>query len=254
LLNTSGQWATEIRPGVAFPDWSVIHSRQANDALVAILAAFGADTCWRDYSADEDRVRSSIIRHYARVGRSPSLSELKSATGMADDGLNSVLLRLRERDLVVMDDERIVGAYPLTERMTDHEVWINGTTVHAMCAVDALGAGAMFGQNIEISSSCRHCRAPITVSTQGAGTALETFAPPGTIVWSGIRNSEGCAADTLCTVIAFFCSDDHLEAWRRQNHPHIEGYRLSLAEALQVGRAIFAPSLAGLDLTLHDRR
>ncbi|MGH6803747.1 MAG: alkylmercury lyase family protein [Methyloceanibacter sp.] len=199
-------------------------------------------------------MRSSIIRHFARTGHSPSLSELKSATGMADDALKSVLRQLRERDLVVVDDERIVGAYPLTDRITDHEVQINGTVVHAMCAVDALGAGAMVGEDIEISSSCRHCRAPITVTTRGAGTALETFAPPETIVWSGIRNSEGCAADTLCTVIAFFCSDDHLEAWRRQNYPHIEGYRLSLDEALQVGRAIFAPSLAGLDLTLHDRR
>ena len=245
MLDTSNHWTIEIRPGVVFPDWFVIGSPQARDALVAILAAFRADACWRAYSADEDRVRSIIIRHYARTGHSSPLSELKSATGMADDALKSVLLRLRQRDLVVMDDDRIVGAYPLTDRITDHEVQINGPVVHAMCAVDALGIGDMFGEDVEISSSCRHCRAPITVSTQGAGTALETFAPPGTIVWSGIRNSEGCAADTLCTVIPFFCSDDHLEAWRRQNHPHIEGYRLSLAEALQVGRAIFAPTLAG---------
>ena len=254
MLSAGAYWTTEIRPGVVFPDWYVIGSTQARDALVAILAAFRADACWRGYSADEDTVRSSIIRHFARTGHSPSLSELKSATGMADDALKSVLRQLRERDLVVMDDERIVGAYPLTDRITDHEVQIAGTTVRAMCAVDALGAGVMFGEDVEISSSCRHCRTPITVTTRGAGTALEAFAPPGTIVWSGIRNSEGCAADTLCTVIAFFCSDDHLEAWRRQNHPHIEGYHLSLDEALQVGRAIFAPSLAGLDLTLHDRR
>jgi mercuric reductase len=245
LLDTSSHWTIEIRPGVVFPDWYVIGSPQAKDALVAILAAFRADACWRDYSADDDRARSIIIRHYARTGHSPSLSDLTSTTGMADEALKSVLLRLRQRDLVVMDDERIVGAYPLTDRITDHEVRIAGKTVHAMCAVDALGIGDMFGEDVEISSSCRHCRAPITVTTRGGGTALETFAPPGTIVWSGIRNSEGCAADTLCTVIAFFCSDDHLEAWRRENYPHIEGYRLSLDEALQVGRAIFAPTLAG---------
>jgi len=254
MLDTSNHWTIEIRPGVVFPDWFVIGSPQARDALVAILAAFRADACWRDYSADEDKVRSIIIRQYPRTGHSPSLSELKSATGMADDALKSVLLRLRQRDLVVMDDERIVGAYPLTDRITDHEVRIAGKTVHAMCAVDALGIGDMFGEDIEISSSCRHCRAPITVTTRGAGTALETFAPPGTIVWSGIRNSDGCAADTLCTIIAFFCSDEHLDAWRRANYPHIEGYRLSLDEALQVGRAIFAPSLAGIGTGPRDDR
>jgi len=254
MLDTSNHWTIEIRPGVVFPDWFVIGSPQARDALVAILAAFRADACWRDYSADEDKVRSIVIRQYPRTGHSPSLSELKSATGMADDALKSVLLRLRQRDLVVMDDERIVGAYPLTDRITDHEVRIAGKTVHAMCAVDALGIGDMFGEDIEISSSCRHCRAPITVTTRGAGTALETFAPPGTIVWSGIRNSDGCAADTLCTIIAFFCSDEHLDAWRRANYPHIEGYRLSLDEALQVGRAIFAPSLAGIGTGPRDDR
>jgi mercuric reductase len=152
-----------------------------------------------------------------------------------------------------MDDERIVGAYPLTDRITDHEVRISGTTVHAMCAVDALGVGAMFREDVEISSSCRHCRTPIAITTRGGGKALETFTPSGTIVWSGIRKSEGCAADTLCNVIAFFCSDEHLDAWRRENHPDIEGYRLSLDEALQVGRAIFAPSLAGLEPTIGDK-
>jgi len=243
MLNAHQQWSTEIRPGTVFPDWSVIRSSQAKDALVAILDAVGAEACWQDYSADEDRVRSNIIRHYARVGRSPSLSELRSATGLADDALRSVLRQLRDRDLVVMDNGRIVGAYPLTEHVTEHEVRINGTAVHAMCAVDALGAGAMFGEDIEISSSCRHCRAPITITTRGAGTALETFTPPNTVVWSSSRDSGGCAADTLCTVIAFFCSDEHLEAWRRENHPNIEGYRLPLDEALQVGRAIFAPTL-----------
>lgn len=252
MLDTSSHWTIEIRPGVVFPDWYVIHSRRAMNALRAILAAFRADLCWQDYSADEDRVRSIIIRHYARVGRPPSLSELKSATGMADDALKNVLGRLRERDLVVMDDERIVGAYPLTDRITDHEVRINGTAVHAMCAVDALGAGAMFRADAKIVSSCRHCRTPVNITTRGAGTAFQAFAPPGTIVWSGIRDSEGCAADTLCTVIAFFCSDDHLEAWRRQNYPDIAGYRLSLDEALQVGRAIFAPSLAGYPALPRD--
>lgn len=243
MLATHKQWSTEIRPGAVFPDWSVIQSRQAKDALVAILDALGADTCWQDYSADEDLVRSSIISHFAKGGISPTLRELRSATGLADDALRSVLRQLCDRDLVVMDHGRIVGAYPLTEHVTEHEVRTNGTAVHAMCAVDALGAGAMFGEDIEVSSSCRHCRAPITITTRGAGTALETFMPPNTVVWSSSRDSGGCAADTLCTVIAFFCCDEHLDAWHRENHSHAEGHRLSLDEALQVGRAIFAPTL-----------
>jgi hypothetical protein len=51
----------------------------------------------------------------------------------------------------------------------------------------------------------------------------------------------------MCSVIAFFCDDAHLEAWRAEHHPETPGFRLSIDEALQAGRAIFAPSLAGLE-------
>ncbi len=241
---------TEIRPGVMFPDWTVVRSAQARDALLAILGAFRADECWRGYSPNEDVVRSSIIRHYAAVGSAPSLAELGAATRLPQDLLRSLLRQLRDRDLVVMDEDRIVGAYPLTSRKTEHQVHLGGKTVHAMCAVDALGVGAMLGRDTEVVSACRHCRAAITVATSGAGTALTTVAPAGTLVWSGGRTGAGCAADTLCTVIAFFCSPAHLKAWCSADHPHGPGYRLSLDEALQVGRAIFGPTLAGLSTAL----
>ncbi len=45
-------------------------------------------------------------------------------------------------------------------------------------------------------------------------------------------------------MLAFFCSDAHLDSWRQENHPDIDGYRLSMDEGLQAGMAIFAPMLA----------
>jgi hypothetical protein len=237
----------EIRSGVRFPDWSVVRSERAKNALAAILGAFRAETCWRGYTAEEDLVRSTIIRHLASVGSAPSMGELTAATSLPVNELENLLISLRNRDLVVTDAGRIVGAYPLTSRKTEHEVHIGGTTVHAMCAVDALGVGAMLGRDIEIASACRHCRTPITIATRGAGAALAVVAPARAVVWSGLRSGAGCAADTLCTVIAFFCGDGHLEAWREAKHPRVAGYRLSLDEALQVGQAIFGPTLAGLE-------
>lgn len=245
-LVAQGFPTTEMQPGVMFPDWTAVRSAQAGEALVAILGAFRADECWRGYSAIEHVVRSTIIRHYAATGSAPSLGGLEVATRVPQDALRRLLRQLRDRDLVVMDGERIVGAYPLTNRKTEHQVHLGGTIVHAMCAVDALGVGAMLGRDIEVSSACRQCGAAIAVATRGAGAALASFAPAGTLVWSAPRTGPGCAADTLCTVIAFFCCATHLEAWRSANHPRATGYRLSLDEALQVGRAIFGPTLAGL--------
>lgn len=234
---------TEIRPGVSFPDWSVIRSAEARRALIAILGAFRADECWRSISMDEDAVRSIIIRHFARVGFAPSLDDLQAATGLPDHVLKDVLRKLRDRDLVVTMDERVVGAYPLTGKKTEHAVRIAGRTVHAMCADNALGVGAMLDDDIEVFSSCRQRGTPINVATRDAGMTLAASTPAEALVWSGVRTGTGCVADTLCTVIAFFCCDAHLDAWRRENGHSSEGYRLSLDEAHQVGRAIFAPTV-----------
>jgi mercuric reductase len=89
----------------------------------------------------------------------------------------------------------------------------------------------------------------VIIATRDRGQRLADVQPGSTVVWSGIRQSDGCAANTICTVVAFFCDDAHLEAWRAEHHPKGPGFRLSIDEALQVGRAFFAPSLAGLEVT-----
>jgi hypothetical protein len=53
----------------------------------------------------------------------------------------------------------------------------------------------------------------------------------------------------MCTVIAFFCDDAHLEDWRTEHDPEGRGFRLSIDEALQAGRAFFAPSLTTPEAT-----
>lgn len=73
---------------------------------------------------------------------------------------------------------------------------------------------------------------------------LDVTSPPSAIVWSGIKYEDDCAATSLCAVLTFFCSDGHLESWRHTNEPDTLGFRLSMHEALQVGRAIFTPLLA----------
>ncbi len=51
-------------------------------------------------------------------------------------------------------------------------------------------------------------------------------------------------SETLCTVMAFFCSDDHLDSWRSAQSSATKGCRLSADEGLQMGKAIFMPLLA----------
>jgi hypothetical protein len=249
-LNAQALLASEVprfdlRPGVAFPDWSVVTSPAAGDALTAILSAFDLARRWGNYSEEEDRVRQVVIEGLAQLDGGPDAAWISVRTRIEEGRVAALLDRLTARDLVVRDGDShaIVGAYPLTIRSTEHRVRFGGRVAQAMCAVDALGTGAMFGTDVVIESRCRACGGPIRIATKDQGTVLDRVEPGSTLVWSGNSYEGACAATSLCTGIAFFCCEAHLKAWRRTNHPGVEGYRLTPNEAMQVGRALFSPVL-----------
>ncbi len=243
---TGGRPELEIGPGVLVPDWSAVTSKKAGEALADVLGAGRLEARWSGLDPDGDRIRRAILVEYAATGHAPSLARLAELTGIGSDGVGGLLRDLEGRDIVVMEEggETITGAYPFTERETGHRVDLGGTALNAMCAIDALGAGAMCGRDTTIHSSCRHCRLPIRIETCNRGAEIASASPEGAVVWSGIRDTRGCSADTICPIMAFFCSDDCLDAWRRTGAGS-EGHRLSMEEGLQVGKALFTPLLAG---------
>jgi len=233
-----------IRPGVELPDWSAVTSPQAEEALAAIMNLFRFDDGFADYSAVEDLVRRTLIALYGQSGRAPSSVEIATAARLEQAQTEAALDALGRRDLVVLDEMSgaILGAYPFTERETGYRVRLGDATLNAMCAVDALGAGAMLARDCEIESSCRQCGTPIRAATAGHGERLQSFEPETAMVWNGIFY-EGQAATSLCAVIAFFCSPAHAELWL-DGRENSDGYALTMDEALEVGKAIFRPVLA----------
>ena len=247
---TTGAYAERIkiaiRPGVTTPDWSVVTSGTVREALGAIFETCDWEERWAGLDEAQDRTRRAILEAYPRTGRAPSTNELALSTGFAPDQVRDLIAKLRARDMVVLDRDgtNLTGAYPFTDRGTEHRMQLGETVLYAMCAIDALGAGAMLGTDVAIESACRFCGAPIRIETRNDGTALEAYSPTSAVVWSGIQYSNICAADSLCTVMAFFCSDEHLESWRDAGDPKPKGFRLSMNEGLQMGKAIFMPLLA----------
>ena len=236
-----------MRPGVTFPDWSVVTSPAVKDALLAMVGSDHVLNRWSGYDPATDRVRMALLNLYAEDGRAPNPSSLAERAGLSEPAIRALLEELRRRDLVVLDGERIVGAYPFTDRDTGHRVTLDGRVLNAMCAVDALGIGPMTDRNIAIASECRHCGAPIRITTRDRGRALAQVEPGTAVMWQSVRYEGACAANSLCATTAFFCSDDHLSAWSREHAADEAGFRLSIAEGLEAGRALFGPSLAGLD-------
>ena len=238
-----------VRPGVTFPDWSAVTSRAVRDALLAMVGSGHVLNRWSGYDPATDLARVALLQFYVEHGRAPAIAALANRAGLGEAAVPPLLEELRRRDLVVLDGERIVGAYPFTDQDRGHQVTLDGRSLNAMCAVDALGIGAMTDRDISIASRCRHCGAPIRITTRDRGRALADVEPRTAVMWQSVRYEDACAASSLCAATAFFCSDDHLSAWRRERSADEPGFRLSIEEGLEAGRALFGPSLAGLGVT-----
>lgn len=234
--------SVEFPGGAIIPDWGAVTTPQAQSALRAIVEVF-ISLKWSGLDETESRIHGIVLRGYASSGHAPEAADIAAETGLATDEVSCILRRLTGRDLLVLDDAgRVTGAYPFTDGPTEHHVEAGGLVVDAMCALDALGVGVMLERDTIVRSACRQCSRPLAIHTRNHGRELDQVAPSGIVVWSGRRYAAGCAASSLCTLQAFFCDDAHLETWCAtipDSRQH--GVHLSLPEALEIGRAIFAP-------------
>ena len=130
---------------------------------------------------------------------------------------------------------------PFTERKTEHWVTVWKLVSNALYAVDALGTGDMYPNDIEIRSSCRSCGQEIRITTADEGQTLAEVCPGAAVIWYDLVYIES-AASSCCRTIAFLCSDEHLERWL-EGQGFRTGMRFSISEAFEVGRAFFGPVL-----------
>jgi mercuric reductase len=236
-----------LRPGVRMPDWSLVADPAARAALAESMAVAGRREKWAGLSPAEDRLWQAVLRGFAAAGRAPAAAALADATGLSAAEVADLLAALRRRDLLVQDAAgEVSAAYPFSARETPHRVTLGGAAwpVFALCAIDALGAGAMLGLESRVESACAACGAPIRIRTAGGGRRLAAVEPEGAVVWCGIRYAGGCAATSGCALKLFFCSEAHLDAWRRRTGLEAPGHRLTVGAAHQLGMALFVPMLA----------
>jgi alkylmercury lyase len=247
--------AVALRPGVWRPEWSVVTLPAARAALGRRIAAHPEliEKWSRRLDDSEDLVWRRVLELFAAYGRPPRIAEIASAVNMTEERLVPVLRQLRRRDLLACDEAAgaIAYAYPFTGGGTEHCVRLGEYGLHVLCAVDALGVGALYRQDVRVESSCRFCGADVRITTRRRGTALGGIAPDSTVIWYDTTYADGCAATSCCPYIAFFCSDEHLRRWRLSQAGNRQGCRLSPREGLQIGRALFGPVLTTPDT---DRR
>lgn len=240
-----------VRRMPVVPDRAMVTASAALEALDGILVAGWHDKRFGDLDAAAASVLATLLQLYADQGQPPSPAEIAAAAGLAKRETDRLLTDLHRHDLVLLarDGTTIRGAYPFTETATGNMVTFarTGHRLNTMCVIDALGAGAMCRQDAIVRSACHACGASIVVDVCDHGSVLGEVRPQAAVVWTGFKQSCGCAADSLCTELVVFCSNDHLERWCASGAASA-GRPLSVEEAFQVGKALFADrALLGRD-------
>jgi Alkylmercury lyase len=180
-----------------------------------------------------------LLTQLARTGQPPSREMLQGTLGTDSDAVEQALTHLEQDGGIYRDPvtREILVAYPFSTKPTNHIVrFPDGHEVYAMCAIDALGMPAMLHTDAVIASRCAQCGRPIQVVVRD--NTLAESAPPDIRVWYQTADATCIAAVEQCPSINFFCSPEHLDAWRAL-HPGQRGEELDVPRAFVRGREVF---------------
>jgi hypothetical protein len=175
-----------------------------------------------------------ILRRFSEEGAVPGDAAREEAA-RRDLDFDKACGQLAAEDLVHFDaDGSVAVAYPFSGRPTSHRVLIDGRSVHAMCAIDALGIAPMFDRTIEVTSRDPITEAEIRVWLDPDGTG--TWQPNEAVVVAG-RCCEGAAFEGCCQALNFFASSENAERYLRERT--VDGFPITIPQAIEVGRAMF---------------
>jgi len=128
----------------------------------------------------ERAFRKILLDLLIGTGRPLLPEEAAAAADLSQREGGRLLEAIRAKGLLVRTGSgEIAFVYPVSALPTPHRVTLaDGRAFYAMCAMDALGSAYEFDRDATISSSCSHCRRPLTVSLAGGELAV---ADPPTI-------------------------------------------------------------------------
>ena len=157
-----------------------------------------------------------VLRAFLATGGAPGVADLRrSARGL---GLapRAALRRLADADLVHTDPATgaVTTAYPFSGVPTPHVVRVDGSpSLHAMCAIDALGIPLMVGRDGVISSVSPLTHRPITVEHH---TGTWRWDPVSAIVLVAFNEATGPSVCRSCPFITFHATAEDAAAYLRQ--------------------------------------
>lgn len=182
-----------------------------------------------------------ILHTFVEQGRPLPITD--AADHLARYSVQQAFQLLAKQDLIVLDVEQqmIMGAYPMTYEVTPHIVEVNGHAINAMCALDALAVAPMFRIATCIRSSCVISGEPVLLRM--LGEQVESLQAPADL-YVGIRWQSPCgaAAHSLCRDMVFLGGQEAVDKWQQRSEA--EGSVFDISAAVALGAAFFRPLLA----------
>jgi len=179
----------------------------------------------------------SVVNQFFNKGRAPYLSELNG------NNSNESINLLASKDMLTLDENgEIKGCYPFTMEQRVHRIQINGHTVHAMCALDALAPSAMFECPSIVLSECAVTQKPINIVLDNQQVLNEEAVQQlhFGINWQAANSCSSCA-DSLCTEMLFLADNAVANQWLNED---LEGREtFTLKEAIQFSTGFFKPMM-----------
>ena len=161
-------------------------------------------------------------------GRAPSIDEAAAAAEVDSEKARAAVALVVSVGMAEVEGELIVGMDGLTIRPTPHRLALDGAQLWTWCAYDIVGIAGALGADAVGHTSCGSCGLEIEV-------VVKEGLPEGQ--WIGWLPNEVCSnvRTEFCPTALFFCSREHLDAWRRAAGAD-QGEALSLGDLAERGR------------------
>lgn len=210
---------------------------KALDRLISILPLKEKqEACGKEMK----ELHQKLLYSFVEEGRILTREEMATHIKDVDEAVNI----LRSNDMVVFSDSgEPVGVYPFTMEDREHKIRINGHTVNAMCALDALSVSPMFNMDTHITSKCRVTGSPVSILQEGK--TIKNPEKAGElrfgIIW-GAASSCSCCANSLCMEMMFLKNGEVADEWQAADDKNREVF--TLEEAVEFGSRFFVPLMA----------
>jgi mercuric reductase len=186
---------------------------------------------------EQRKIYQAILKSFYLYGRVESINELIEINPEAEE----IISNLAEKDMVIVDEQGILtGAYPFTMEPRQYLIEINGHTLYAMCALDALAPSTMFECKATIRSECAMTKEPVLIQLNGEEilNCDDVHHILFGINWQAANKAISCA-ESLCTEMLFLKGSDVAMKWQADNSENREVF--NLPDAIQFAAKFFVP-------------